>query len=50
MREDIYLFTTAFKPALGPTQPPVQWVKVAFSPRYSGWNLKLITHLHIVPR
>jgi hypothetical protein len=22
----IFLFTTAFRPALGPTQPPIQWV------------------------
>jgi len=27
----IFLFTTAFRPALGPTQPPIQWVPEALS-------------------
>jgi hypothetical protein len=27
----IFLFTTAFRPALGPTQPPVQWVRGVLS-------------------
>jgi len=27
----IILFTTAFRTALGPTQPPLQWVSEAFS-------------------
>jgi hypothetical protein len=27
----IFLFTTASRPALGPTQPPIQWVSGAFS-------------------
>jgi hypothetical protein len=27
----IFLFTTASRPALRPTQPPIQWVKGAFS-------------------
>jgi hypothetical protein len=27
----IFLFTTASEPALGPTQPPIQWVLVALS-------------------
>jgi len=30
-RLGIFLFTTAFIPALGSTQPPIQWVAEAFS-------------------
>jgi hypothetical protein len=37
----IFLIATASRPALGPTQPPIQWVPDALS---------LITHLHLVPR
>jgi hypothetical protein len=29
----IFLFTTASRPALWPTQPPIQWVPGALSPR-----------------
>jgi hypothetical protein len=28
---EIFLFTTASRTALGPTQPPIQWVPAAFS-------------------
>jgi hypothetical protein len=27
-----FLFSTSSRPALGPTQPPIQWVPVVFSP------------------
>jgi hypothetical protein len=30
-RKSSEFFTTAYKPALGPTQPPIQWVPGAFS-------------------
>jgi hypothetical protein len=33
LRRDILLFSTAFRPSLGPTQPPVQWVSGALSSR-----------------
>jgi hypothetical protein len=33
------------RPALGPTQPPIQWVPGATSP-----GVKLTTHLELVPR
>jgi hypothetical protein len=31
-RQDIFLLSTASRPALGPTQPPIQWVTWALSP------------------
>jgi hypothetical protein len=45
---DVLLFTTAFRPALGPTQPPIQWVPGALSLRVNRPGVKL-THL-LVPR
>jgi hypothetical protein len=37
--------------ALGPTQPPIQWVQGGcFSGGYGGRGVKLTTHLHLVPR
>jgi hypothetical protein len=41
----IFLFTTVSRKALGPTQPPIQWVPGALSR-----GVKLTTHLHLVPR
>jgi hypothetical protein len=41
----IFLYTTASRPALGLTQPPIQWVPGALS-----LGVKLITSLHLVPR
>jgi hypothetical protein len=31
--------------AVGPNQRPIQWVPVVLSWEYSGWSLRLITHL-----
>jgi hypothetical protein len=45
LRKDMFLFFTASRPALGPTQPPVKLVKRALS-----LGVKLTTHLHLVPR
>jgi hypothetical protein len=44
-RLGIFLFTTASSTALGPNQPPIQWVPGAVS-----LGVKLTTHLHLVPR
>jgi hypothetical protein len=39
------------RPALGPTQPPVQWVPGVLSPgQKRGRVVTLTTQLHIVPR
>jgi hypothetical protein len=39
------------RPALGPTQPPVQWVPGVLSPGLkSGRGVTLTTHPHLVPR
>jgi hypothetical protein len=46
----IFLFTTASRTALAPTQPPIQWVLGALSLGESGRGVKLTTHLHLVPR
>jgi hypothetical protein len=46
----IFLFATAFRPALEPTQPPIQWVQEALSQDVKGWSVKLTVHLHLVPR
>jgi hypothetical protein len=42
--------TTASKTALGPTQPPIEWVPGALSLGVSGRGVKLITHLYLVQR
>jgi len=34
------LFTTEFRPALGPTQPPFRWVPMALPPKVKGWFIE----------
>jgi len=46
----VILFTTAFRTALGPTQPPIQWVSGAASLGYSGRGVKLTTQFYLVPK
>jgi hypothetical protein len=42
---EVILFSRTYRPAVGPTHPPVQWV-----PGWSGCSAKLTSHLHLVPR
>jgi hypothetical protein len=42
------LWNTASRLALGPTQPPIQWVMGALSPGVNLWDMKLTTHLHLL--
>jgi hypothetical protein len=46
----IFLFTADSRPALGPTQPPIQWVPRALSVRVKRPGVKLTTHIHLAPR
>jgi hypothetical protein len=47
----IFPLTSASRPALGPTQPPVQWVLGALSPGAKrGRGVMLTTHPLLVPR
>jgi hypothetical protein len=46
----ISLYTTASGTALGPTQPPIQWVPGTLSLGVKRPGVKLTTHLHLVPR
>jgi hypothetical protein len=41
-----FLFSTAFRPALGPTQPPSQWVPGALSPWAKRLGREAAIHLH----
>jgi hypothetical protein len=38
------------RPALGPTQPPVQWVPEVLSPGLKRGGVTLTTHPHLVLR
>jgi hypothetical protein len=41
--------TSVSRPALGPTQPPVQWVTRVLSPGLKrGWGVTLTTQPHLV--
>jgi hypothetical protein len=47
----IFLLAAASRPALGPTQPPVQWVPGVLSPGVRrDRGVLLTTHPHLVPR
>jgi hypothetical protein len=46
-----FLYPRVSRPALGPTQPPVQWVPGVLSPGLNrGRSVTLTTHPHLVPR
>jgi hypothetical protein len=47
----VFSLTSASRPALGPTQSPMQWVPVVISPGVKrGRGVTLTTHPHLVPR
>jgi hypothetical protein len=46
----ILIFTTTSRPAVRPTQPPIQWVQEALSLGVKRPFVKLTTHLHLMQR
>jgi hypothetical protein len=44
---EIFLYSTLSRPALGPTPTPIQWIAGALFPFESGWDVKLTTQLHL---
>jgi hypothetical protein len=49
--ERIFPLTSASRPALEPTQPPIKWIPGVLSLGLKhGWGVKLTTHSHVVPR
>jgi hypothetical protein len=46
----IILYSKAWRPALGSTQSPIQWVPWAVTLSLSDGRANLTTHLHLVPR
>jgi hypothetical protein len=50
-RQRIFPLASVSRPALGSTQPPVQWVPGVLSPGVKcGRGVMLTTHPHLVPR
>jgi hypothetical protein len=45
-----FFFSTSLRPALGPTQTPIQWVPGILSLGVKRSGRKLTTHLQLVPR
>jgi hypothetical protein len=51
LRQRIFLLVPASRPALRPTQPPINWVPGVLSPGVKrGRSVTLTTHPHLVPR
>jgi hypothetical protein len=49
--QKIFLLAPASRTALGPTQPPIQWVPGVLSPGVKrGRGVTLTTHPHLLPR